>query len=248
MIPYWVRIKNWLTSWRAVGKPHLLGCPFWPKRLTAWPVSNRAFVNLVLGWLRDFARAAVLLPGGPSAQVLLVEVLPDLVKELRARTAHLPNWQIAAVAAGAEPGTSEVHIDPRNDTIGSLKGFGEEFLVATVAGRGQFTKLVCEVKPLDAIVAEAGITSIDVLKIDVEGFEFEVLKGADQALRSSDVVIIEVSLVRSDMDGATALVRLMSIMQEKGFALVRAHPSIFDQRYPWLPAEYNVIFRRRPAA
>lgn len=49
------------------------------------------------------------------------------------------------------------------------------------------------VRRLDACLEELRITRIDLLKIDVEGVEREVLEGADEALRRTDNVFIEIA-------------------------------------------------------
>ena len=45
-------------------------------------------------------------------------------------------------------------------------------------------------RPLDAIVKESKLGRVDVIKIDVEGAEFEVLKGTAQTLDDYHPVLI----------------------------------------------------------
>lgn len=52
-----------------------------------------------------------------------------------------------------------------------------------------FTEI--EIKTLDDFVSESGIARIDLIKIDVEGFEMYVLYGAKNALRSFPVLFVE---------------------------------------------------------
>ena len=45
---------------------------------------------------------------------------------------------------------------------------------------------------LDFFINQIGVDRIDVLKIDVEGFDFEVLKGASQLLKEKQIKVIVV--------------------------------------------------------
>ena len=47
-----------------------------------------------------------------------------------------------------------------------------------------------EVKTIDGFCGEQGITRIDFLKIDVEGFEEDVLAGAEKMLDSQDIGVV----------------------------------------------------------
>ncbi len=51
-----------------------------------------------------------------------------------------------------------------------------------------------ETRTLDSILAERGISKIDLVKIDIEGAEEEFLQGAEQTLRNSPDVVLVLSL------------------------------------------------------
>lgn len=53
----------------------------------------------------------------------------------------------------------------------------------------------CEMETLDQVLAKEGIGKVDFLKLDVQGYELEVLKGGAGALASAEVVLMEVSLI-----------------------------------------------------
>jgi hypothetical protein len=131
----------------------------------------------------------------------------------------------------------------QDDAIGSLAGFSEEY-VAVNAGAKPSNQLECKVRTLDEVAAQHGIAAIDLLKIDVEGFEFEVLAGARKALAKTEAVVVEVSLVRNPSRQANALLRMLNLLADAGFDVVRVIPSLFDRRAPWKPVEFNILARR----
>lgn len=53
---------------------------------------------------------------------------------------------------------------------------------------------------LDNLLAGAGIAHPDFLKLDVQGFELEILKGAPKALAAADAVLLEVSTLAQYKD------------------------------------------------
>jgi hypothetical protein len=56
------------------------------------------------------------------------------------------------------------------------------------------------------------------LKLDVQGFELEVLRGGRRTLELSEVVIMEVSLLPYN-DGAPLFADVVAFMNEEGFVL-----------------------------
>jgi FkbM family methyltransferase len=189
----------------------------------------------------DFSQAANTL--FPEAQVLLVEPLPTLHAELQRRSAERGNrWRLATCALSQARGTATLHVDPAHDSIGSLAGFSEEYLRANPASQASRT-FACEVRTLDDLCPEYAIRKIDLLKIDVEGFEFEVLEGGCKMLQSAGALIVEVSLVRRAGD-VDVLERMLKRLRGAGFHLVELLPSYFAADQPWLPLEFNLLARR----
>jgi FkbM family methyltransferase len=62
-----------------------------------------------------------------------------------------------------------------------------------------FTSISTRVTTIDAFLNENKVEHIDVLKIDVEGFELEVIQGAQQALRDGKVKIVQFERHADDM-------------------------------------------------
>jgi FkbM family methyltransferase len=69
---------------------------------------------------------------------------------------------------------------------------------------------------LDSLTDGAALRAPLLLKLDVQGFELEVLKGGRRTLKLSEVVIVEVSLLRYN-DGAPLFAEVIAFMNEEGF-------------------------------
>ena len=56
---------------------------------------------------------------------------------------------------------------------------------------------------LDGLVAELGLTQVDVIKLDVDGFEPQVLRGSEKTLRDSQpLIVMEICLYAHSQDGS----------------------------------------------
>jgi FkbM family methyltransferase len=123
---------------------------------------------------------------GPSGIVHAFE--PNArVRELLAKSASMngfTNIKLHGIALGSQPGSFEFNI-PRDN-----------------AGQGSFiyhkNKADCDtikvpVRRLSEVAGEQGITKVRLIKIDVEGFESEVLLGATETLQTvrPDLILFE---------------------------------------------------------
>jgi FkbM family methyltransferase len=253
------KIGNYILACCAMRSLNLKGCPFLPKALTRLPLHNRSEYNTFITWIKilqidqarwivdvganhgDFSHAASAC--FPSARCLLVEPLPQLHGELEKRCkSSREHWFLEKCALGATNCVMPLYV-AEDDAIGSLAGFSEEY-VAVNASAKPSNQLECKVRTLDEVAAQHGIAAIDLLKIDVEGFEFEVLEGARESLAKTGAVVVEVSLVRNPSRHSGALLRMLNLLADAGFDIVRVIPSLFDRREPWKPVEFNIFARR----
>lgn len=235
------------------------GLPLIPKSL--WPAapSYRTGFNQFVMWIHrlhldsarqvvdvgachgDFSQAATAM--FPEAEVLLVEPSPQLHSELMRRCAERPGrWKLAKCALGRRRGTASLYVDPDREDIASLAGFNEEYLRVNRTANAT-EQLECEVRTLDDLCEENAIRAIDLLKIDVEGFEFEVLEGAATMLSHTRAMVVELSLIRQAgrQDG---LERMLRHLRLAGFHLVEVFPSYYDPNHEWRPVEFNVLVRK----
>ncbi len=133
---------------------------------------------------------------GPRGRVLVFEPAPDSAARLRSSTSKFLNVFIVEAALGEEPGTLELRQDPRYSPrdagVRSLLNEGD--VVCTVA-----------VVPFDGWRDGHHLNRLDVVKLDVEGFELSALRGMTQTLASlrPRAVVVEVNAYRLGQAGAT---------------------------------------------
>lgn len=153
-----------------------------------------------------------------------------------ARRAELdPRWEARRLALGDTDGTAEIHLA---NTMSSI------LPSAHVGNTG--TEPV-PIARLDTIRRELYTPSQIVwLKIDVQGFEGPVLRGADEALR--EVAAVEVELgVHPQYTGQLEYRRVIDDMIERGFDLWSVDPHARHQ-VTGRQIEMDVIFVKRALA
>jgi FkbM family methyltransferase len=90
------------------------------------------------------------------------------------------------LALGASPGLRELYQDPSKPTMASLHPGA-----VRVVGLDARLKVKVATTTLDEFCSEHGIERIDLLKIDVEGAEFEVLRGGLGLLEHGAIGIVQ---------------------------------------------------------
>ena len=149
----------------------------------------------------------------PDAQLVLVEPLPQF-RAAMARIAARHRCRLVHKAVGAEPGTLTLNVDPLNPQMSSFHARTE----LTRTGN-PIEPLSVDVTTLDAIAGDGPPLSAPILlKIDTEGHELEVLRGATELLPRVDWVIAEVSIAPR-FAGGYAFEDLLGFLRGQGFGL-----------------------------
>lgn len=152
----------------------------------------------------------------PSARVEAFEPLRQHSEGFRQWTAPWPaDVHLHACALGPVEKTTSLHVMDYSDA--------SSLLPLSAEGRREFkvdqARLESvQVVPLDTFVAREGLRPPDLLKLDVQGFELEVLRGAEQCLRTARSVLCEVSF-RRYYEGQPLFGEVCQFLSNRGFGL-----------------------------
>jgi FkbM family methyltransferase len=116
---------------------------------------------------------------GPRGRVLAFEPNP-LVREVMVRNLALNGISHVTVfecALGSQPGTLPLRVPKRDSAEFSNMG-----LASLVALETPHDLVNVEIRTLDDVLESEGIARVDVIKIDVQGYEMETLRGMRECL------------------------------------------------------------------
>lgn len=165
----------------------------------------------------------------PAAAIHSFEPVPATFARLQAavRGLNVAAHPVALGAAAASAQVAETSSSTRNTiTLGA-------------AGEGSVA-----VQTLDAFCSNKGIDRISLLKVDTEGHDLEVLRGAAEMLGAQriDIVEVEAGMTRRN-DYHQPLEALKSHLEDHGYLLFGVYDQIgeWTSRHPWL-RRANLVF------
>jgi FkbM family methyltransferase len=163
----------------------------------------------------------------PGAEVYSLEPLP----EPRARLERLfdgnAHVHVFAAAAGAGPGTARINVSRADDSSSLLPATTRQ--LDRFPGTDTVGRESVEVKPLDRLLEGVELARPVLLKLDVQGFELEALRGAEEVLASVDTVLTECSFVPF-YSGQALFDEVRDFLDERGFRLVGGTISAAHER------------------
>jgi FkbM family methyltransferase len=120
----------------------------------------------------------------PQAKVYALEPIPSTFEKLQANTADHGQIECFMLGCGDEAGQFTAYLCPDSK---------ESSLVPIEKATGQAR---VEVVTLDAFCHDQGLETVDFLKVDCEGYDLNVLRGADRLLREKRVrsILVECAL------------------------------------------------------
>jgi FkbM family methyltransferase len=141
----------------------------------------------------------------PDAKLTCFEVLPHCVKELKAWAKDDGNAEVFECLLGAE-----VRRDVRfyeNETASSV--LSDHFASTVPIG-------TYPMRTIDDVISASNMKPPALLKLDVQGYEYEILQGSKNTLPHIEAILAEVNLLDVYKD-AKLLAELVALLSENNF-------------------------------
>jgi FkbM family methyltransferase len=218
-IPVWVEVEPrmaMLLDPNDLVQSNIMGSGAWEPE--TWGLiskhlgSGRVFVDVGahVGYYSLKAAKVV----GPQGRVLAIEPNPDTLSVLRENVAanHYSMVTVEPVACSDSDTTLELFsAADKNSGASSLSRTNAEHFGAARASYR------VPARRLDAIIQESGVLGVDVLKIDVEGAELLVLKGAQETIdRFHPVMIMELEETQL-INMGTTIAAVTGWLRDRGY-------------------------------
>jgi FkbM family methyltransferase len=159
-------------------------------------------------------------------KIISFEPLSSAFELLKTTSQSDPNWEIFNVALGDTEGKLEMNIAGNSFSSSLLEMLPSHI---TSAPESQYIgKESIDLTRLDSIFRNLCTTTDNVyLKMDTQGYESKVLKGAEKSLAHIDTIQMEMSLIPL-YEGELLFLDMCLHMQEQGYALVAIETGFSD--------------------
>lgn len=162
----------------------------------------------------------------PHARVISFEPLPVAAAKFRAVFEGDDRVTLHEVAIGPVPGNATIHVSRRDDSSSLLPITSTQ--VGLFPGTEEVATETVRVAPLRDLIPAADIQSPALLKLDVQGFELEALRGCEDMLDRFDYVYAECSFIELYAGQALAD-EVITWLRERGFNLQGEHNTVHDR-------------------
>lgn len=154
---------------------------------------------------------------GWTGSILSFEPPPKAHAALQRAAAGDQRWQVApACGVGSHRHSIKLHLS--RDSVSSSVLPVSEGIADLNSGSEQLEAIDIEVAPLDELAGSA-LPQPFGLKIDTQGFELEVLRGAGAVLAQTEVAVIEITFAHLYENGARCG-EVMQFMERAGFVCI----------------------------
>lgn len=158
----------------------------------------------------------------PNAYYTLIEPQSWLAESIKDILDTNDKVKFHPFGAGEKEGSFQFTIVDRDDSC-TFKYTEEE---AKAAG---YKQIEIPVITLNGLLSTSELPIPDIIKIDAEGLDLEVLKGADHFFGKTEIFMVEAGVVIKSFDNS--LLALTTFMDEKGYRLFE----ITDLNRPFVP-------------
>lgn len=208
---------------------------------------GQVFMNFEIDLILDIGAnkgqfATEVRESGYSNRIVSFEPLSSAFGVLQRKAAKDPLWQVHRTAVGAIAETTVINVSANSHSSSILEILPDHLLAEP---RSKYvSKESIEVVTLDELLPtiEAGAKNM-YLKIDTQGYEWEVLQGASKNISRFLLVQMELSFVPL-YDGEKLFEELLATMKNLGFDLYSMEQGFYDPHTARL-LQADVLFINR---
>ena len=153
----------------------------------------------------------------PQANIYSFEPLPEVFLELQKNCEHNARCKTFNTALGSQ--TGQIKFYKTGYSLASSALRPSRFHEVNTDYSTDVSIIEVPVRRLDELEEAINFCSPVLLKLDVQGFEKEVIKGADMVLKKIDFILIEVSFV-SMYDNEPLFMEMHDFLSSLGFVLI----------------------------
>jgi FkbM family methyltransferase len=181
---------------------------------------------------------------GYTGRIVSFEPLSQAFAELERKAGQDAAWQTRRLALGHEDGSAEIHVSA-NSWSSSLLDMGERHLRSAPDSAYVGTEPVTTAR-LDTIWDELARPEERVfLKLDVQGLEMHVLRGAEASLDKLGGVQAELALAHL-YEGDSPWREVVDHLEQRGFELAGLEPGFEDPDSGRMLQADGIFVRRQP--
>jgi FkbM family methyltransferase len=220
----------------------LAEAPYSVTALLTWPKFSLTSYFMVSGLAEQGVLPATVLDVGanvgqfavasaklfPDVQVHSFEPVPECAERLRENVSGLGNIVVYPFALGETEGEVSFHVNAHSHSSSVLPLAQTHRDTFPDARETQVIRV--KVSTLDRVFARTNFPSPILLKLDVQGYEAQTLRGAVEILKRVDYVVLETSF-KPMYEGELLFMDVAQMMEEQGFQ--------FERPVGWLAAPEN---------
>ncbi len=151
----------------------------------------------------------------PKSTFLCFEPSPQWYKGLEEKFGNCEYVKCSDLALSDKPGSTTFYELPMSGNGSLLQPDVDRWATFNQFEEKKLTSFQVNVSTLDK--EAAGLERIDLLWIDVQGAEGKVLNGAQETLKKTNAVLLEIALTESPYQGALLFSELDALLSKAGF-------------------------------
>lgn len=168
----------------------------------------------------------------PNSNIFAFEPAADTYKILLNSVENIPRIKTYDFALGAEISTKTLYSYGENSPLNSL--ISESPVMSSSMSNKSYT---ISVNTLDNFCEWQNINKIDLLKIDTEGFDFEVIKGASRLINNGCIKFIyfEFFITSKQVEGNSQggnLAEIMDYLLSKNYRMISFYTDFVNPEVP----------------